>query len=337
MITPATPILATFLAILGALVALSPAFAQSGPSFDCAKANNIADRTICKDAGLAKADREMVTAYKALLDKLSGAAKDHLVKEQVSWIASRNHACQLDTQGLGSCLKDRYESRLANLRAFAAGPYPFIGEETLARQGKLGKINWSYDITYPRFDGSNADFSAVNTRFADAAKKAAHNATPTADGRPDLEQEWSYAQTFAVERPPGGRAVTVNLTYSGFSGGAHGFGATRCTLVDLETGKAVGPQGVFKAGDQWLKRMTELVGADLKQQFVDKPGFDEALEPASLAKLLGQSDRYCWTGKELQVVFNSYDVGPYAAGPYEVDISYRRLKPILRPDGPIAP
>ena len=323
--------------VLALILLAGPAFAQSGPSFDCAKASNATDRAICKDAALAKADRDMVAAYKALLDKLSGAAKDHLVKEQVAWIASRNRACQLDTQGLASCLKDRYESRLANLRAFAAGPYPFIGEETLARQGKLGKINWSYDITYPRFDGSNADFSAVNARYADAAKKAVHNATPTADARPDLEQEWSYAQTFAVDRPPGGNAVTVSVTFSGYSGGAHGFGATRCTLVDLHTGKAVGPQGAFKAGDQWLKNMTQIVGADLKQQFVDKPGFDEALEPANLAKLLNQADRYCWTRKELQVVFNSYDVGPYAAGPYEVDIPYERLKPILRPDGPIAP
>jgi uncharacterized protein YecT (DUF1311 family) len=314
-----------------------PAAAQSGPSFDCAKADNATDRAICKDKDLAKADRDMVAAYKALLDKLNGAAKDQLVKDQVGWIASRNRACQLDVQGLASCLKDRYEARLANLRAYAGGPYPFITEESLIKQGKLGKVSWSYDITYPRFDGSNADFSAVNARFADAAKKAASSATPTADARPDLQQDWSYAQTFALDRPPGGNAVMVSVTFSGYSGGAHGFGGTRCTLVDLGTGKAVGPQGVFKTGDQWLKRMTEIVGADLKQQFVDKPGFDEALEPANLAKLLGQSDRYCWTGKELQVVFNSYDVGPYAAGPYEVDISYRRLKPMLRPDGPIAP
>lgn len=337
MIRPATPILASFVALLSLSAALTPARAQSGPSFNCAKADNATDRAICKDAELAKADRDMVAAYKALLDKLNGPAKDQLVKDQVGWIASRNRACQLDAQTLASCLKDRYEARLANLRVYAAGPYPFIGEETLVRQGKLGKISWSYDITYPRFDGSNADFTAVNARFADAAKKAAHDATPTADGRPDLEQQWNYTQTFAVDRPPGDNAVTVNLTYSGFSGGAHGYGATRCTLVDLRTGKAVGPPGVFKAGDQWLKRMTELVGDDLKQQFVDKPGFDEALQPANLAKLLGQSHRYCWTGKELQLVFNSYDVGPYAAGPYEVDISYRRLKPILRPDGPIAP
>ena len=49
------------------LVAVAcPAFAQSGPSFDCAKASNAVERTICKDPELAKADREMVAAYAAL-------------------------------------------------------------------------------------------------------------------------------------------------------------------------------------------------------------------------------------------------------------------------------
>jgi hypothetical protein len=37
----------------------------------------------------------------------------------------------------------------------------------------------------------------------------------------------------------------------------------------------------------------------------------------------------------LEVIFNAYDVGPYAAGPYEVYVSYDRLTPLLRKDGPI--
>ena len=126
------------------------------------------------------------------------------------------------------------------------------------------------------------------------------------------------------------------MQFDSYRGGAHGYGATRCTLVDLRTGKVVTPQGVFTPGEQWLRVVSQLVGVDLKKQFVDKPGFDDALEPANLAKLLSEANRYCWTGKQLEVIFNAYDVGPYAAGPYEVNISYDRLKQVLRPDGPIA-
>lgn len=322
--------------VILALIAASPAFAQGGPSFDCAKADNTVDRAICKSAVLAKADREMVSAYTALLEKLGGTAKDELVKEQVRWIANRNRACGANPDGIEHCLKNRYAARTRNLRAYAQGTYPAITEQSLVKQGKLGKITWSYDIAYPRFEGAAADFATVNARFADAARKAADDATPKADSRPDLEQQWNYEQAFTVERPPGGHAATIVVQFDGYSGGAHGYGATRCTLVDLKSGTVIGPQGVFTTGEQWLRIMSQLVGSDLKKQFVDNPGFDEALQPANLAKLLSESNRYCWTGKQLEVVFNAYDVGPYSAGPYQVDISYDRLKPILRPDGPIA-
>ena len=317
------------------LMVVSPAFAQSGPSFDCAKADNAIDRTICKDPELAKADREMAAAYAALVGKLRGAAKDEAIKDQVRWIGDRHRACLSDTDGMASCLKDRYGRRTSNLRAFADGTYPFIGEHALIKRGRLGKIDWSYDIVYPQFDGPTSDFAAVNARFADAAKRKAADATPAADAPSDLEQQWTYDQTFTVKRP-NADVVSISVDFWGYSGGAHGYGATHCTLVDLPTGKALGPQAVFAPGEQWLRVMSQIVGADLKKQFVDKPGFDDALEPANLAKLLSESGRYCWTATGLELVFNAYDVGPYSSGAYEVDIPYDRLKPILRADGPIS-
>ena len=312
-----------------------PAFAQSGLSFDCAKASNAVERTICKDPELAKADRDMAAAYSALAGKLSGPARDDVVKDQGRWIGDRNRGCGADTDGIAPCLKKRYAARTANLRAFADGPYPFISEQSLAKSGKLGKITYSYDIGYPRFDGTTADFTAINARFANAAQKAAADATPKGDSGVDREQGWTYEQGFRVYRPSA-HAVTVAVDFYGYSGGAHGYGATDCTLVDLRIGKAVGPQGAFVSGDDWLKTMVQLVGADLKKQFVDKPGFDEALEPKSLAKLLREPGHYCWQANRLELIFNAYEVGPYVSGPFEVHVPYERLKPLLRADGPIA-
>src|SRR6266851_3333037 len=258
------------------LVSAATAFAQSGPSFDCAKASNDVERTICKDPELAKADREMAAAYATVAAKLSGAAKENLEKEQVRWLGDRNRGCAADTDGID----------------------PFISEQSLSKNAKLGKITYSYDISYPKFEGTTADFAAVNARFANAAKKAIADATPQADSGLDREQGWTYEQGFTIYRP-GANAVTVAVNFYGYSGGAHGFGATTCTLVDLRTGKIEGPGGVFAAGDKWLKTMVEIVGADLKKQFVDKPGFEEALEPASLAKLLREPGHYCWHANRL--------------------------------------
>ena len=249
-------------AVILSLMVASTAFAQSGPSFDCAKADNTIDRAICNDPELAKADREMVAAYTALVGKLRGAAKDEAIKDQVRWIGDRNRACLSVNDGTARCLRDRYARRTSNLRAFADGTYPFIGEHALIKRGQLGKIDWSYDIVYPQFDGPTSDFAAINARFADAAKKKAGDATPGTDARPDLKQQWTYGQSFTVKRPSAD-VVSIGVQFWGYSGGAHGYGAMHCTLVDLYTGKALGPQAVFAPGEQWLRVMSQIVGADL--------------------------------------------------------------------------
>jgi uncharacterized protein len=320
------------LAFFLALFAISPAVAQGGPSFDCGKASNAIERAICTDGELAKDDRVLAAAYKALLDRLSGPAKEALEKDQVQWIVARNRACQRNADAAPYCLKRRYAERLDTLRALGEGSYPFVGGQLIAKAATLGKISYSIDIRYPQFDGKTADFGAVNRGFADDAKKDAGEATPKADSGVDREQQWTYQQDFSLHRP-GPDAVTVAVSYYGYSGGAHGYGATYCLLVDLATGKPVAPRGVFAIGDQWQKELVRLVAADLKKQFVENPGFDDALEPEKLGKLLGEAGRYCWRRGKLELIFNAYDVGPYSAGPYRVEIPYDRLKAVLRPDG----
>lgn len=322
-----------------ALLALTPftAFAQSGPSFDCAKASNGAERAICKDTGLAKADRDLSGLYAALLAKLSGPAKESLEKSQVRWIVSRNRACVSndDPDVIERCLKTRYADRIADLKAAAAGPYPFIEDQSIERSGKVGKVTYAIDLRYPQFAGTTADFSSINRAYADAAAKAARETTPTADAGVDREQEWQALQSYSLFRPAPD-VITVALTFWAFTGGAHGYGSTACTLVDLRTGKAVTPEGVFAPGSPWLQDVVAIVGADLKKQFVDNPGFEDALQPNKLTKTVNTSGHFCWQADKLQIYFNQYEVGPYSAGPYTIDIPYSRLKPLLRAGGPIS-
>lgn len=323
---------------VAALVALFPVagFAQSGPSFDCAKASNGAERAVCKDPALAKADRELTSLYTALLAKLTGPAKESLEKSQVRWVVGRNRACvpNDDPDVIQRCLKTRYENRIADLKASAAGPYPFIEDQSIEKTGKVGKVTYTIDLRYPRFAGKTADFTIVNRTFGEAAAKAARETTPTADAGVDREQEWQAEQGYSLYRP-GPDAITVALTFWAFTGGAHGYGSTNCTLVDLHSGKTVAPDAVFAAGTPWLKELVTIVGADLKKQFVENPGFEDALQPNKLTKTVNTAGRFCWQADRLQLYFNQYEVGPYSAGPYTVDIPYSRLKPLLRAGGPI--
>ncbi len=324
---------------VAALVAFFPvaALAQTGPSFDCEKASNGAERAICKNTVMAKADRELSGLYAALLAKLSGPARESLEKSQVRWIVGRNRACvpNDDPDVILRCLKTRYENRIADLKASAAGPYPFIEDQSIEKTGKVGKVSYSIDLRYPRFAGSTADFTVINRSFADAAAKAARETTPTADAGVDREQDWQAEQGYSLYRPDP-NVITVALTSWAFTGGAHGYGSTGCTLVDLRTGKTVPPDGVFAPGTPWLKDIVEIVRADLKKQFVDNPGFEDALQPNKLTKTVNTGGHFCWQADKLQIYFNQYEVGPYSSGPYTVDIPYSRLKPLLRAGGPIS-
>lgn len=320
------PLLAVVLGPVGAV-------AQSGPSFDCAKAASAIDRAICLDKDVAKADREMGALYAALLARLSGPAKEALQKSQVQWIVNRNRGCARgDDDAITRCLAARYENRIADLKASGTGTYPFVEEESIQKKGRVGKISYAIDISYPRFAGTTADFSIVNRGFADAATKGARETTPTADAGADREQEWSAEGGYSLYRPAPD-AITVSRSFWAYTGGAHGYGSVTCTLVDLRSGKTVRPAAVFAAGDRWLKEMVALVAGDLRKQFKENPGFDDALEPAKLTKALRDDDRYCWQAGKLEVYFNQYEVGPYSSGPYTVEIPYTKLKPLLRSGG----
>lgn len=319
-------------AALLAAVATAPALAQGGPSFDCARAATPVERTICKNPELAKADRDVAAAYAALNAKLSGVAKDHLVKDQQRWAGNRNRACT--GEDAATCLKSRYEGRLALLKEFGNGAYPFVSEQAIVRASKVKATGYRIDASYPQFDGPAVNFAALNAKFANTTKEAAGEAVPAADIGDDIDQTWSYEQSFGLYRP-GPAAISVEVSLYSFTGGAHGNGSTYAVLVDLRSGRELKPASAFTAGGEWLRTVTAIVAADLKKQFVERPGFDDALEPAKLAELMAEPGRYLFKADGLEIIFNQYDVGPYSAGTYQVAIPYSRLRSLIRPDGPL--
>ncbi len=323
-----------FVVLLAVLAAMPAAAQQPKPSFDCAKASTEIEKTICKSPDLAKADTDLAAAYGALMAKIDAAAKEHLQKDQQRWIANRNRGCVSGELEIEPCLKERYDNRLARLKEFGNGPYPFISEQAIAKSGKVKATRYSIDASYPQFDGRSADFSATNRFFAEGAKSGASDAVPGSDIGPDIDQTWTYDQGFVLHRPTA-NAVCVEMSGYAFTGGAHGNGGTAGTLVDLRTGRIARAADIFAAGGEWRRTLRGLVIADLKKQFVDHPGFDDALEPKKIDKLLGADGHFVWQADKLEIVFNAYEVGPYSAGPYYVDIPYAPIKSLLRADGPL--
>ncbi len=319
------------IAVLVGLCA-SPALAQPKPSFDCARASTDIEKTICGSPELAKADAALAATYSALAAKLDAKAKEHLAKDETSWIVRRARECVGTAALMYDCVKYGYEERIARLKMYGDGPYPFVSTRTLAKEGRVKAVAYRIAANYPQFDGTSTDFTATNKRFADDTAKAAAEAVPGKDDDLDREQAWSYEQDFTLARPVA-TAIAAKMSYFSFTGGAHPNGAAWAVLVDLKTGRTAGPDDVFAEG--WLKHVVELARADLERQFRKRPGFDDALQPANLAKLLRDPKRYSFDKDKLTLIFNRDDIGPYVVGPYDVGIPIARLKPLLRADGPL--
>lgn len=99
MIRRIVTVLAGALCCFFSLVALAA-------SFDCAKAGSAAEKLVCSDSELSKADEELSTVYNHALD--SSAEKSEFKKEQLNWIRTRRNPCR-DKKCLAAAYKERIE------------------------------------------------------------------------------------------------------------------------------------------------------------------------------------------------------------------------------------
>src|SRR5439155_12190101 len=74
-------------------------------SFECAKAVNRVEKTICGDAILANLDRRLSTLYKQVLEGSSEA--EQIKTSQRSWLRNIRNGCET-----APCLKTAYERRI---------------------------------------------------------------------------------------------------------------------------------------------------------------------------------------------------------------------------------
>jgi uncharacterized protein len=301
------------------LGAAGAAMAQTPTAANCARAATAIDKAICGNAGLQEADRKLSAAYRTLQGTLTGKAREHLASDQARWLANRDKACVGEPAEIEDCLDTRLRDRRARLEWLADGTYPLISEQAIVTVGKAKGIPYVIDASYPQFDATSTDFSALNRQIESATSEAADRVVPGPDadngGGNYTGPAWVYEQAYTLHRP-GPNAVTVYVRYDSYEGGAHGIVGVSGVLVDLRTGKAVGPDGVFLPTSNWLREITRIASADIGA--------------TNLADLLKDPRRYVFLEDHLELSF-----GPQEGGPYTVEIPYDRLRPMLRVDGPV--
>ena len=98
-----------FFDIIIALILLMP-FSTFSASFDCNKASNAIEKTICTNQELSSLDDKLNTTYKNIKEIYSkDFFKQYIQKNQVEWIKSLKIKC---TKDIAKCLINEYNKRI---------------------------------------------------------------------------------------------------------------------------------------------------------------------------------------------------------------------------------
>lgn len=106
---------------IAATFLVTPALAQSGPTFDCSKTSHEIEELICKDEELSSKDRKLAEVYKqaiAAMEKVDAGGAEaisELKTMQRGWISGRNDCWKAEDKR--QCTSDNYDKRTAFLQA----------------------------------------------------------------------------------------------------------------------------------------------------------------------------------------------------------------------------
>jgi hypothetical protein len=225
-------------------------------------------------------------------------------------------------------------------------PISFTGEvEIVGKQIKDSNKKLMYEIAaqYPQImGGNNPNFekfnqlarASVTKTVADFKKQMAPQPgedEPRPEGSMGSDLTVAYDVALAQDD-----LVSVEFTVgSYYQGAAHPNSYSEVINYDLKNGKQLKLSDLFKPGAKYVQAIATYCIADLKKQGKDKGLTDEEIEKGAAAS---PKNYQSWTitKKGLGINFDSYQVGPYAAGPQYVIVPYATLKDLINPEGPIA-
>lgn len=169
-------------------------------------------------------------------------------------------------------------------------------------------------ITYPQFVGGN--FTALNLALKNVALQSQSNFKK---GKPDKGEEYYLESGYTIEFA-NDNLVSVEFGEESFTGGAHPNHSSQTINFDLKNNKPIKLGDLFKPNSKYLQKLSQLS----KEGLGDNLQFEEGIAP--LAKNFSD---FLITKKGLLILFDEYQVAPYAAGPQQVLINYPELKEFL--------
>ncbi len=124
--------------------------------------------------------------------------------------------------------------------------------------------------------------------------------------------------------------ISALFTFQEFTGGAHPNASTESFNYDMNRNAPVSLADLFTPNSNYLKVISDYSIRELKK--LETVGWvEEGAGPK-----LENFQSWNITPAGLRITFDPYQVGPYVAGQHEVVVPYSALRPIIKPDGPLA-
>ncbi len=125
------------------------------------------------------------------------------------------------------------------------------------------------------------------------------------------------------------KILSLNLSGSSFTGGAHGNSFTITTSLNLATNKPILLKDILTT--EGVKKLRALLESSFRKQYDLKPS-DSLTEGGLFENKIEPNKNFYVTGKGLLFVYNPYEIGPYVMGGIDLYLSFASLQPYLQPE-----
>jgi len=227
------------------------------------------------------------------------------------------------------------------------------GAEVVSKQikEKNKKLKYEIDVVYPQLAGStdpnyqkfnNTVRALITKKVGDFKKEmipSAEDEAAAAEGETTPDESNGSDVTVSCEVVLAkDDLIAIEFTVSSYyAGAAHPNSYMEVVNFDLKNGKQLKLAELFNPGAKYLQTIAAYCIQELKKQTkgADAP-LDEEWIKKGAAPELTNYDNWSLRKNGLGITFDSYQVGPYAAGPQSVLVPYSAVKDMLKPDGAAA-
>ncbi len=193
-------------------------------------------------------------------------------------------------------------------------------------------MGYLIDLTYPQVSGiPQAAADAVNKKIEEfvttntVAFKANAEDSKKEKDLPGSEFRMDYTLTALNDKI---LSLEFNV-YEYRKGAAHPNSLVHGFNYDVKNNRVVNTlQDVFVPGSNYLQTISDFSRTDLKEQLKENISSDESFEEGTAPKAENFQE-FVLTTHGLKLIFNPYQIGPYALGGRTVLIPYEQLKDML--------